>query len=168
MRNKRTGDPAPKLIGWFLGSVGIIFLLVAGGVGYRRVQIIQTWPEVSGEVTRSRVNSYYSKGTRMYEVDLEFRYRIDGFEHVNPAPSNYATSSAGGMKAKAARYPVGSLHPIKVNPRDPDDIRLSEGYTFGVFFLPLIFGLLGSILTVVGAVVLIRIGKAQNRSRARS
>ena len=163
MRNKRAANPPPKLIGWFLGSIGIVFLLIAGGVGYRRVQIIQTWPEVSGEVTRSRVTSYYSKGTRMYEVDLEFRYRIDGFEHVNPAPSNYATSSAGGMKAKAARYPVGSMHPIKVNPRDPDDIRLSEGYTFGVFFLPLIFGVLGSILTVLGAVVLSRTRRPQHR-----
>ena len=147
-RVKQTADL--RFVGGFVGTIGLIFFSVGMGIGYRQVQVIKQWPEVQGAVTRSGVRSYYSRSTRMYETDIEFRYRVDGFEYVSPVPPDYASSNAGAMRNKAARYPVGSSHMIKVNPRDPNDARLSEGFTFGAFFLPLIFGILGSILTCVG------------------
>jgi len=88
---------------------------------------------------------------------------VEGREFTTPSSSDYASSSYSEMKRKADAFPPGSVHTIKYNPADPNDVRHTAGYTFGFFFLPVLFGGMGLVFGGIGTVLLKVSGRAKVR-----
>lgn len=149
------GKGVLKLVGGIFVVVGLAFLGAASWTGNRQYTILKSWPTIKAQVARSRVaSSRDSKGTAMYSAEIEFQYAVKGKEYITPAASPYSSSSYREMKGKVERYAPGTFHSIRCNPADPNDIRFDVGYNFGFFFLPVLFGGMGVVFTVVSLVLL--------------
>ena len=112
-----------KIAGGLFSGIGMLMLTIGIVLGSQQYRILKQWPEVEGTVTASRVGRYQSDRS-MYNADIEFRYVVGGTEYITPAPDDYSSSSYSGTKQKVAKYPAGSRHTIKYNPRDPNEIPL--------------------------------------------
>ncbi len=150
-----------RIVGGVFTVVGVS--LLAGGVwsGNRQYTILKSWPTVDAEVTKSEVGHHVShdsdtnRDTDMYQTRVEFRYTLNGKEYLTPSDAGYSTSSSPEMKRLADRFAPGTRHAIKYNPTDPNDIRFNAEYSFGFFLLPVIFGGLGLVFSLVGIVLLV-------------
>jgi len=142
--------------GVFLTLLGLAFLAPAVWMAREQYRLIQSWPEVEATGVRSEVVSYRGKSGTMYRAEYELRYTVNGKEYITPFSSNVSSSSRSGRQQEADRYAPGTRHRIRFNPADPNDVRLNVGFRFGFFLLPLIFGGVGLLVTVVGVWLLLR------------
>jgi hypothetical protein len=142
-----------RLIGCIFAAVGGIMLAVAAWSGNQKVKVIRYWPVVDATVVKSEANRHVdSDGDNMWRAEMEFRYVVNGKTYTTPATSDYSSSSAAEMRRMAARFPAGSMRPIKFNPAEPDDITFTYGYNFGFFFVPVLVGGMGLVFFPLGAV----------------
>jgi hypothetical protein len=155
------GKRVLKLVGGIFAVVGLALLGAAYWTGNRQLTIIKSWPTIQAEVTKSQVthhlshDSERSTDTMMYEAEIEFRYTLNGKEYVTPSNPGYSTSSYPEMKRLADTFAPGTTHLIRYNPADPNDIRFNAGYSFGFFFLPVLFGGMGIVFGGIGTGLLI-------------
>jgi len=141
-----------------LGLLVGLSLLAAGFWSGRQLHIVWSiWPSTDGVVVGGAVQEVlqapYAKGgmpIRRYTPKIEFRYTANGRDYSTAAPSVYTADTYEQAAANLARmYAPGTHHPIRYNPRDPQDIR------FGVIELG---SLAFSFLLLVGGVVLSTVG----------
>jgi hypothetical protein len=146
-----------RLIGGIFAATSFLLLGVAAWSAHRQYTVITTWPAVDATVLDSRVThetgmstGNSSQDTTMYKTEIEFQYRVGGKDYTTPSESNYSSSSYAEMKRNADAFPPGSVRRILYNPSDPNDITFSAGYTFGFFFLPVLFTGMGLLFAVMG------------------
>lgn len=145
-----------RWVGGIFTGVGLILLGVGGWIGNRQFTILKSWPTVEAEVTRSRVTHYLGRGsTLMYEVEIDFRYVIDGKQFLTPSTPGYANSDYTAMKRIADSFGPGTRHMIRCNPADSNDIRMNAGYNFGFFLLPILMGGMGLLFAGIGVALLV-------------
>ncbi len=148
----------PKLVGAIFTPLGLLFLGIALWTANRQYTIMNTWPTVEAEVTKSQVSHYTSRSNSgssiMYQTEVEFRYTIAGKEYTTPSTPGYSTSNYPAMKRIADTYAPGTRHSIQYNPADPNDIRFMTGYSFTFFLVPVVFGGLGLVFAGIGLVIL--------------
>jgi hypothetical protein len=145
-----------KVVGQLFVLLGILMLGAAIWTGKQQYDVLNHWPKVEAEVTSSRVaQGLDSEGTMMYKAAIEFRYAVDGREFSAPAASNISTSNFASVKREVDRYAVGTRHPIRHNPENPNDLRFDAGYTIGFFFLPVLLGGMGIVFAGVGIAVVL-------------
>ena len=146
-----------KVSGGIFAAVGLALLGAAYWSGNRQLTIMKSWPTVPAEVTKSQVTHHVSRNaqnntdTTMYKAEIEFRYALKGKDYVTPSDPGYSTSSYPEMRRIADTFAPGTTHLIRYNPANPNDIRFNAGYTFGFFFLPVLFGGLGIVFGGVGS-----------------
>ncbi len=156
-----------RIVGGILVFVGVLLLAVGVWTGNRQYTILKSWPTVEAEVTKSEVAQHVdrdydsNRDTNMYQTHIEFRYTLNGKEYLTPSDAGYSSSSYPEMKRLADRFAPGSRHAIKYNPANPNDIRFNAAYSFGFFLLPVIFGGLGLIFSLVGIAVLVVASRVQ-------
>jgi hypothetical protein len=145
------GIAVPKAVAMVFVPVGVVLLAIAGYTANRQNTILKTWPTVEAEVSRSEVTQGVdNEGNTMYGLHLEFTYTVNGKEFSTSASAPYRSSSRKSMREKAATYAVGTRHPIRYDPSDPEEIRFDAGYNFGFFFVPLLLGGMGLVFLVIG------------------
>jgi hypothetical protein len=161
-----------KLFGVIPLLIGLGFLAGAWFIASHQYTILKKWPTVDAEVARSELRHHQEtigkNNTRstVYQAQIEFRYAVGGKQYTTPAGSNYSTSNYAEMAQKVDTYAPGTHHPIRYNPANPNDICFDAGFTFGFFLVPLIFGGVGLVFTLIGAAVFFAgwaIGKAKVR-----
>lgn len=131
------GKAVLRLVGGIFAIIGVVLLGIGAWIGNRQYTILQTWPIVQAEVSKSRVTrGRDSEGTAMYGTEIEFRYTVEGKQYLTPSSSAYTTSSYRDMKRQADQYAPGTRHVIRYNPAEPDDIRFDAGFNFGFFLFP--------------------------------
>ncbi len=154
----------PRVVNGIFSIVGSLLLAAGAWVGHRQYTIVATWPSVDAEVTSSRViHGRDTKGSAMYGAEIEFRYTVRGRERRTPSSLAYETSSYRSVKRKVDQYAPGTVHPIRYNPANPDDIRFDAGYNFGFFLFPVILGGMGALFAGIGIAGLVVSRKAQAR-----
>jgi RNA polymerase subunit RPABC4/transcription elongation factor Spt4 len=145
VRKNRTGN---RIGGLVFGGIGLAALIAAAVMAVRRHQIVHSWPEAEGTVTRSEV-----EGGRNFRPRIELRYTVGGREFHGPASYEWSNNYAW-VRREVEGNPVGSRRTVRYNPADPRDLHLNAGYTVEFFVLPGILGLLGIIFGPLGAVLL--------------
>lgn len=127
----------------------------------RQQRILKAWPTVDAQVLHSRVGSAISyaanrgNSVAMYAPVIEFGYAVNGKSYVTPASAQVSTSNYTSVKRQVDAYPPGSVHSIRYNPKDPNDIVFDAGYTWSFFFVPLLLGGMSIIFGIVGASLVI-------------
>jgi hypothetical protein len=158
------GKRKHKLVGSIFSIIGVVMLLLAGWTGHRQYSILKTWPSVEAEVVNSQViRSHDAESGTTYRAAIDFRYVVEGKEYTAPASSSYSSSSYSQMKQKVDDYAIGTRHPIRYNPADPNDMRFDVGYNFNFFFLPGLLGLMGLVFGGLGVGILLASRTQQER-----
>jgi Protein of unknown function (DUF3592)/zinc-ribbon domain len=148
-----------KLVGAFLTSVGLPSVVIGLWMGHVQSTVIKTWPIVDAEVITSQVNA--TRGTTRtgfavtrYEAEIVFRYTVGGKEYTSRSTPGYMTSRYSIMERIVDTYAPGTYHPIRYNPEYPNIVIFNAGYNFGFFLLPVMFGGMGLLFTVIGLITL--------------
>lgn len=159
-----------RLFGAFLTCVGLPSVVIGLWMGHIQSTVIKTWPTVDAEVIKSQVNA--TRGTTRngfrvtrYEAEIEFRYTVGGKQYTSRSTPGYITARYSVMKRIVDTYAPGTRHPIRYNPEYPNIILFNAGYNFDFFLLPIMFGGLGLLFTVIGAITLKRAPAARSSEK---
>lgn len=150
-----------RLVGAFLTCVGLPSVVIGLWMGHVQSTAIKTWPIVDAESSRVRCNA--TRGTTRngfrvtrYEAEIVFRYTVGTKEYTSRSAPGYMTARYSVMKRMVDTYAPGTHHPIGYNPEYPNIVIFNADYNFGSFFLPVMFGWLGLLFTVIGVITLKR------------
>jgi ribosomal protein S27AE len=162
-----------KLIGGSLLFGGLLFLAGTGWSGYHRYVILERWQQVDATVTQCRMNSrqetyrdsddHRTTTTTIYTLELAFRYTVAGRDYTTPAKSPFGTNLDSVMRRQTQEYAVGTHHSIRYNPHDPNQIRYDVGWNVGFLMTPVVLGILGVVLTLLGGGILVFARKLRAR-----
>jgi Protein of unknown function (DUF3592) len=119
-----------RLIGGVFAAVGLGLISVGSWTGYS-IRTAKPLPAVNAQVSSSQVRHYVYTGGRShrdidcFEAIIEFRYSVAGQGYLSPSSESCITSSTEANQALAL-YAQGSLHEIRYNPADPNEIVFSR------------------------------------------
>jgi hypothetical protein len=128
-------------MGRFLTLLGLLaqiaFTLIVAALlaleidGLQRQQAAATWPTTSATISSSKVVEHIgSKGGRTYEPIVEYTYSVNGTKlhgatiWINPILPDHSQTYAQSV---AARFPMGAIVPVSVDPRNPSESMLLPG-----------------------------------------
>jgi hypothetical protein len=132
-------------VGWMLTGVGLVFILVGAGVSYSTYHFLQTALRAQGEVfdlaARRNTSSSSSRSTLLY-------FPVVRFDAANGQKIIFESSTG----TSPAAYEVGERVTIVYDPREPGNASIESFFAF--WFMPTLFGGLGSLLLAVGSGIL--------------
>jgi hypothetical protein len=117
---------------------------------WRQYRVLSAWPEVNAQVVRSDVVQLTFAGNKYYAWDLQLLFTRDGSPHFGSAAPRQSRDYQEVRRA-SDEFPVGSYHNVRVNPANPQEIRLHAGWNRRFFAVPI---LLGGVAGVFGAIAL--------------
>jgi hypothetical protein len=147
----RENPAALLLVGAFFGLPGLALCIGAAYMGLNNYAATQTWPTADATVTRSNIEVTRDRdGMPVYRLGVDFDYERDHQAEHAGGQSIYVSGSYPWIIQRLERFPVGSRHQVRVNPRDPADVRfdlesplLNWVPTAGVGLMGFIFSALG-------------------------
>ncbi len=121
---RRENPLALLLVGAFFGLPGIGCLVGAAYLGWTTYVATELWPTAQATVTAASIEAHRSRdGTPSYQLAIEFNHGAGRQSARAAGRSLYASSSYPWIVQRLGRFPVGSKHTVRVNPRDPADVR---------------------------------------------
>jgi hypothetical protein len=126
------------------GLGGLIFVCWASS-GILHGMRSKSWPKTDAIITRSK----YINVVDHIDVQVEYRYVLDGKEYVGRKIAASNILFTGDFKSLAARYQVGTKAELFYNPSDASDVALQTGVNVGCFGTLLI----GFIFVFIGLAV---------------
>lgn len=141
-----------------LGMILFLALFLIVGVlitiwGWRTLQnarVSESWPTVSGEVTRSAIREEYDEDGTVYYADVVYEYVAADKRYSNDRVSfgEYGSSNRRHAIEIVERYPSGRIVTVAYDPDDPGTAVLEPGVTWSSYLI-LGIGLLFSIIPAV-------------------
>ncbi|MDE0935855.1 MAG: DUF3592 domain-containing protein [Mariniblastus sp.] len=149
-----------NIFGAFVGFIlGLVFAIVGFVVVYffgmpivTKAKASLEWPQVSGVVTASEIQSHRGDDGTTYSADVTFDYTVNDEKLSGDTVyfgDNVQTSSRSTPAKTVRKYPVGKEIQVHYSPESPDESVIEPGATWSSYFL-LIFG---SIFLAVGGLV---------------
>lgn len=149
-----------NIFGAFIGFIlGLVFAIVGFVVVYffgmpivTKAKASLEWPQVSGVVTASEIQSHRGDDGTTYSADVTFDYTVNDEKLSGDTVyfgDNVQTSSRSTPAKTVRKYPVGKEIQVYYSPESPDESVIEPGATWSSYFL-LIFG---SIFLAVGGLV---------------
>ena len=117
-----------------LSAMGLVTILF-GFVMRKQGSDARNWPVVSGRIDRSAVDEFRgrlsndSAVTTLYRPLISFAYEFNGVTYVGSQVSlglKVTSSSAAFANKTVAKYPVGKLISVHVNPQNPVGVERSR------------------------------------------
>ncbi len=105
---------------------GLVFMAFGAYVQYQETYVYGTWADVQGEVIA--LKRYYEKdkrGKNKAVFDLTVSYTYEGKKN-----SVERVAFSGNPK-----FEKGDPYPVKVNPENPDEVRVANGSASTLFFV---------------------------------
>jgi hypothetical protein len=132
---------------WSFLLLGAATMLFGLWWGYRRWNAIANWPSAAATVLTSVLSEsggVEDPSATMYANTVQLRFDAAGKSYDVKVNDWGSSTNAGGHRAIALRYAVGSKHTVRYNPRRPQDVMVEAGYTFSFFKVTIFcFGLGG-------------------------
>jgi len=139
--------------------IGIAFLTAAIGAALIALTIRNRlrgaatfdWPQAHAEIVGSLVRVDKDPDGDTFAAQIAYNYQVAGISHhgTRVRYGAYATSNRKQAERTVVSYPVGSRHPVFVNPNDPKDAVLECGTSP----TNLLITMLGCVFLVIGVVV---------------
>lgn len=144
----------------FLKFFSIAFLVMAAAffafsAPFYRTQwrILRTWPEAQARVVRSEVVTMPTASGELYNTALEFEFDAHGERYRGGYVFPHASVNRAAKVKIAGQYPIGSLHAIRFNPEEPNDIRIHVGYNVDYFVVPVFISGLGMMAAAIAGIL---------------
>jgi hypothetical protein len=127
-----------RRVGWLFAAIGAGIIAIGIWIGWQDAVMVRTWVAVDAESLAVRpITSGGSGGTRpsrtLYDVQVTFRYEVDGRRFESDSASGMASSSTGRRDELMARFAPGTRHRIHHRPDDPNVIRYNLDSFFTTF-----------------------------------
>ena len=152
---QRENPAALILIGAFFGLPGLACCMGAVYMGINNYAATQTWPTTQATVTRSAIETTRDHdGMPVYRLRVEFDYEGDQHPKHAAGQSIYVSGSYAWIAERHERFPAGSRHQIRVNPRDAADIRFDLENPLLNWLPTAGLGLFGFIFAAIGAALI--------------
>ncbi|MFN3324826.1 MAG: DUF3592 domain-containing protein [Bryobacteraceae bacterium] len=140
---------------------GIVFALVslallssAAAVGYSRYEVWAEWQATAGEAVAVDIGRHTgSRGELQYRPEIGFRYVAAGRERLGSALSEITLGYASARRIVEDFQP-GTRHPIRYNPKRPEEIRCGASLRPEYFGAPFALGLVAVGLGLLSAYLL--------------
>jgi hypothetical protein len=122
------------LVGFVVCFVIAIGLALAGVRESRRSEASKNWPTVQGTVVSSDVRPHqnvgrYSRHIESFVVNVQYSYSVKGQQlYGKQIGMGDLPMQRGEAESKAARFSLGSTHPVYYDPSDPAFAVLVPGY----------------------------------------
>jgi hypothetical protein len=142
---------APILIGLPFGLAPLLF----GAWQIRRELVPRTWHQVSGLILSSKIDEKQSGyGEIVFTPVVEYEYRVNDKPYKSSRRRIRAFTSGQKADAEAvtARYRVGNIVTVYVDPRDPQKSVLEYGVS-PLSWVPLALGLVFISLSLIPLLV---------------
>lgn len=137
-----TTDPALSVgtVAAIFGVIGVVIIVIGLWLLSRDLEMLRSWEAVDAESIAVRtVSSRSSVGNRpstlMYDVQVTFRYEVNGSRIESQTTSGLASSSTRRRDALLQQFAAGTRHRIRHRPDDPNVIRYGLDYSFRTFLL---------------------------------
>lgn len=154
-----------NIFGAFFGFIfGLVFTAIGFSVAYffglpivTQAKASLEWPQVSGVVTSSEVESHRGDDGTVYSSEVTYDYTVEGKTMSGDVVyfgDNVRSSSKSTASTTVKKYPVGKEIQVHYSPDSHDKCVIEPGTTWSSYFI-LIFG---SIFGVVGLLVSIGTG----------
>ena len=154
-----------NIFGAFFGFIfGLVFAAIGFCVVYffglpivTQAKASLEWPQVSGVITSSTVQSRRDDDGTSYSSEVTYDYTVDGEKMSGETVyfGDYVSSSSRSTASKTVRkYPVGKEIQVYYSPESPDECVIEPGTTWSSYFVLI----LGSIFGVVGLLVALGTG----------
>lgn len=154
-----TAPATSQSVGWIGTLFAAIGLLLGSIGGWLLTQdTVLDWPTidaeaVGGTIISGRTSSSRNSSSRpTYDIQVTFRYEIDGTSYKSQTASGSSSGSREAATRRLEAYAPGTRHAIHYRPDDPNIIRF-EVSRFDVFLLPLVLLFMGVVFTGVGLLV---------------
>lgn len=152
----------------FFAFIGLAALVGFFGPPVVGLLLSLTWEPTTCVIDRSTLLTTRSDDGYTYQIDILYRYDVDGDEYRSNN-YNFLSFSSSGKSSKHRvlhRYPIGSEHTCYVNPGDPTEAVLHRGLSLGYLLalIPLVFLAAG----VAGMVAMLRKNGAKHRGSRES
>lgn len=144
------------------------FFVFAAPSYWTQWKILRTWPEAQARVVRAEVVTMPTDSSPLYNTALEFEFEAHGDRFRGGYVFPHASVNRQAKEKIVTQYPVGSMHPIRFNPEQPNDIRIHVGYNVDYFVVPVFMSGLGLIAAAIAGVfwLLSRLGRRAKQAEA--
>ena len=154
-----------NIFGAFFGFIfGVVFAAIGFCIVYffglptvMQAKASLEWPQVSGVITSSKVQSRRDDDGASYSSEVIYDYTVDGEKMSGETVyfGDYVSSSSRSTASKTVRkYPIGKEIQVYYSPESPDECVIEPGTTWSSYFVLI----LGSIFGVVGLLVALGTG----------
>jgi hypothetical protein len=154
-----------NIFGAFFGFIfGVVFAAIGFCVVYffglpivTQAKASLEWPQVSGVITSSRVQSRRDNDGTVYSSEVTYDYTVDGKKMSGETVyfgDNVSSSSRTTASETVSKYPTGKEIQVYYSPESPDECVIEPGTTWSSYFVLI----LGSIFGVVGLLVALGTG----------
>jgi len=129
---------------WFLCLIGVMLVVIAVLFqwlmlrSYLNAKKTREWPQAEAFVVRSSIEDRHISGSAPEaRLFIRYEYRYDGVDYISGNVSSRGSKwsrERSAVTSLLVEYPVGSSHPVWVNPTSPDVAPLKHdtkaaGYT---------------------------------------
>jgi len=141
---------------WTVFLIGIAIVLIgvwllAWSFRLRReMRESVTWPSVPGEILKCELIVFGAGSPKNYNVDLAYRYTVDGREHRGHEPHLYGITTKAEAESIVERFPEGATVDVYYSPARLDRAVLVTGERPAKKSHEMWMGI---IVTIVGAIV---------------
>jgi hypothetical protein len=165
----RSGRPRPaspadtatltRRVAMLFSVIGAVILGIGIWMFGGDLSMVRTWSPVEAEAVNARaISTRSSVGNRpsslMYDVQVTFRYTVDGRSYESQTTSGMASSGTARRDELLALFAPGTRHRIHHRPDDPNVIRYNLESTFTTFALSGAMVLMGLVFLGFGALFL--------------
>jgi hypothetical protein len=139
---------ATRLVGHGFAGIGLGMMLLGGGLGWHKTQILKNWPSTEATV----VSSGKVGGGRRSRLVLELAYTVNSTQYVARTGSSWS-GSGSLVDQSLLDWTPGSRHNIHLRPGAPDLIDFEAAWNLAYFWPVAVIVLVGASTTAMGALI---------------
>ena len=153
---RKSGKANPTILGLLFITMGGFIFFTWGLPPMQYASASLDWPSVTGEITRSEIDTYRKEGKTQYLPDIAYTYQVDSKSYTSSkitVGDPPATSNISPAKRIQSEYPVGKEVEVHYDPEVPSSSALKPGVQRNdimLLFITGIFPFLGILLFLRG------------------
>lgn len=134
----KASAPIGLLFGLIFTVAGYFVTFYVGAPILDNAKASESWPKVTGTITKSRVATSRHDGKTMHKAEVTYRYQFEDQDYTGDVVwfgGGYSSSSRSGAAETVRNYPVGEKVDVYVDPADPGNAVLEPGAFFSSYAL---------------------------------
>lgn len=127
----------------------LLFIIFSLPFFWTQIRVLRTWPTTQAQVLRSEVVTQPAPAhEQLYAAQLQLLYTVEG-KPITVELTSFQSKNYEETQRRAAEFTVGSRHPLRYDPRDPNQARIGAGWNARFFAAPLLLLAMGAAFAMI-------------------